>query len=153
MAESKTGKPDYPYTVYNFKILVENEDIGGFSECSGLTTDTDVIEYRTGIDPFLSVRKLPGLRKYTNIVLKRGFTTSDYLWVWRKKVLEPKKGEVYRRSGQIVLLGEDKEEVLRWRFYDSFPSKLEGPTLNAKNNEIAVETLELVVERLEFDNQ
>src|SRR6185369_8578827 len=113
------------------------------SECSGLTMDTDVIEYRTGVDPFLSVRKLPGLRKYTNIVLKRGFTTSDYLWVWRKMVIEPKKGEVYRRSGQIVLLGEDKEEVLRWKFYDAFPSKLEGPGLNAKNNEVAIETLEL----------
>lgn len=153
MAESKTGKPDYPYTVYNFKILVENADIGGFSECSGLTSDTDVIEYRTGVDPFLSVRKLPGMRKFTNIVLKRGFTTSDYLWQWRKKVLEPKKGEVYRRSGQIVLLGEDKEEVLRWRFFDGFPSKLDGPALNAKTNEIAVETLELVIERLEFDNK
>ena len=84
------------------EILPKNV-VAAFSECSGLTMDNDVIEYRTGTDPFLSVRKLPGLRKYTNIVLKRGFTTSDYLWQWRKMVIEPKKGDVYRRSGQIVL--------------------------------------------------
>lgn len=153
MAEGKTGKPDYPYTVYNFKVMVANQEVGGFSECTGLTSDNDTIEYRTGVDPFLSVRKLPGLRKYTNVVLKRGFTKDDYLWVWRKEVIEPKPGKKYRRDGMIVLLGEDKEEAIRWKFYDAYPSKLEGPALNAKNNEVAVETLELVVERLEFENK
>ena len=126
MADNKTGTPDYPFTVYNFKVMVANQEIGGFSECSGLTMDTDVIEYRTGIDKFLSVRKLPGMRKFTNIVLKRGFTKSDYLWLWRKDVLEPKKGTKYRRDGQIVLLGEDGvEEVLRWQFFDAFPASIQ----------------------------
>ena len=65
----------------------------------------------------------------------------------RKTVLD---GKTERRSGAIVLLSEDKKPVLRWEFYEGWPSKLEGPSLNAKNNEIAIESMEIAVERLEF---
>ena len=139
----------YPFTVYNFQVFIGTADAGGFSECTGLTSDTDTIEYRTGTDQFLSVRKLPGMRKFSNIVLKRGFTRDDYLWKWRSSVLDP-TGE-YRRDGQIILVGEDKKPALKWSFFHAYPSKLEGPAFNAKNNEIAIETLELVVERWQFE--
>ena len=146
-----SSEPLYPFTVYNFQVLIGTTDVGGFSECTGLTSDTDTIEYRTGTDPFLSVRKLPGMRKFSNIVLKRGFTKDLYLWTWRQRVLEPKPDDKYRQDGQIILVGEDKKAALKWSFFDAYPSKLEGPAFNAKNNEIAIETLELVVERWQFE--
>ena len=108
--------------------------------------ETDVIEYRTGNEDH-TVRKLPGLKKFTNLVLKRGFMKDAAAWEWRKKVLD---GLTERRSGSISLLGEDKKPVLQWTFYGGWPTKLEGPSLNAKNNEFAVETLELAIEKLEF---
>jgi phage tail-like protein len=141
-----TGDPAYPYTVFNFKVTVDDKEVGGFSECSGLNMETDVVEYRTGADDH-AMRKLPGLKKFTNITLKRGFTKDTYLFDWRKTVLD---GKTVRRSGAIELLGEDHTTVLRWNFYAAWPAKLEGPSLNAKNNEVAIETLELAVERLEF---
>ena len=60
------------------------------------------------------------------------------------------KQKCRRGSGAIVLLSEDKKPVLRWEFFEAWPAKLDGPSLNAKNNEVAIETLELVVEKLEF---
>lgn len=145
---AETADAGYPFTAFNFQVFVDDKDVGGFSECSGLNMETDVIEYRTGHDDH-SMHKIPGLKKFTNIILKRGFTKDNYLYTWRKTVLDGKTTG-NRRSGAIVLLGEDKKPVLRWEFYEAWPAKLEGPSLNAKNNEIAIETLELAVERLEF---
>ena len=136
-----------PYGAFNFLVEIDGVTAGGFSECSGLSTETDVIEYREGGDRG-GVRKLPGLTKYSNIVLKRGITTSRDLWNWRRVVIN---GGIDRRSGRIVLLGEDRNPVANFRFIEGWPSKWEGPKLNAKANEVAIETLEIAHEGLEFE--
>lgn len=141
-----TGDRNDPYSAFNFVIEIEGMSVAGFSECSGLTMETDPIEYRDGNED-ITVRKLPGLRKYTNISLKRGFTDSKELWDWRKTVMD---GKTERRSGSIVLLNEAREEALRWNFREGWPSKLEGATFNAKNNEVAIESLEIVIEDLQM---
>lgn len=69
----------------------------------------DVIEYRNG-DEDTTVRKLPGLKKFTNITLKRGYTDNKDLWNWRKTVMD---GKMERRSGSVVLLNEAREPALR----------------------------------------
>lgn len=134
-----------PYLQINFVIEIEGKK-AGFAECSGLTTDTDVVEYREGTDPHY-VRKLPGLRKVTNIVLKRGFTQDKSLYDWRKTVLD---GKTERKNGSIVLRDEAGKDVLRWNFFEGWPVKWEGPALNAETNEVAIETLEIALERLEL---
>ncbi len=139
---------EYPFASYNFQVTIDNLNIlAGFSECSGLTMDNDVIEYRAGSD-LPHMLKLPGMRKFTNIVLKRGFTKDKSLYEWRKMVIDSDKP--YRFSGQITLLGEDRKPALIWSFTNGWPNKLEGPSLNAKNSEVAIESLEIVVETLTF---
>jgi phage tail-like protein len=59
-------------------------------------------------------------------------------------------GQTERKSGSIVLLDENRQEALRWNFMQGWPSKWEGPTFNAKNSEVAIETLEIAVESLEL---
>ena len=63
----------YPFTAFNFQVFVDDKEVGGFSECSGLNMETDVVEYRTGKDDH-HMKKVPGIKKFTNITLKRGFT-------------------------------------------------------------------------------
>jgi phage tail-like protein len=143
----ETANPGYPFTVFNFRVYVDDKEVGGFSECGGLNMETDLIEYRTGKDePWMG--KQPGLKKFTAVTLKRGFTKDTFLYDWRKSVID---GKTQRRSGAVELLGEDKTPVLRWNFFEAWPTKLEGPALNAKNNEVAIETMELAVERLQFE--
>ena len=139
-----TGDRNDPYSAFNFILEIDGVDAAGFSECSGLTTETDIIEYRNG-DEDITVRKLPGLKKFTNIALKRGYTQNKALWEWRKTVLE---GKTERKSGAIVLLDEAREVALRWTFREGWLNKWEGPSFNAKNNEVAVESLEIAVEGL-----
>jgi phage tail-like protein len=141
-----TGDRVDPYSAFNFTVEIDGVTQAGFSEVSGLDTENDVVEYRTG-NIENRVTKLPGLKKYPNIVLKRGFTKDLALWDWRKKVMD---GKTERRSGAIVLHNEAREVALRWNFTEGWPSKWQGPAMNAKNNEVAIETLEIAHEHLEL---
>ncbi len=135
-----------PYAQYNFLVEIDGVARAGFTEVGGLTTEQDAIDYRDGNET-ATVRKLPGLRKYSNITLKRGFTQDKELWQWRKTTID---GLTERRSGSIVLLDEARNEVLRWNFREGWIIKWEGPALKATANEIAIESLEIVHEGLEL---
>lgn len=140
-----TGERDDPFSGFNFLVEIDGVSTAGFSEVSGITIETDPIEYRNG-NEITHVRKLPGLQKYGNITLKRGFTKDTTLYDWRKTVVD---GRTERHSGSITLLNEAREPVVRWNFSQAWPRKLDGPSFNAKNNEVAIETLEIVAELVE----
>jgi phage tail-like protein len=143
---------DDPYTGYNFLVDVVGLDSGsaqaGFSEVSGLGAELAVVEYRDGNDKVNSVRKLPGVVKYPNIVLKRGVTGDLTLWQWIQQAIQ---GNVQRVDGRIVLLDETRNAVVTWKFRRAWPCRYEGPTLAAKGNQVAIETLEICHEGLEIE--
>lgn len=143
-----SGQRNDPYGQFNFLIEIDGVIQGGFNEASGLTTDTNVIEYREGNEQHGTTRKLPGLIKYNNIVLKRGWTDNRALWEWRKKVID---GQTSRTTGTITLMNEARQPALRWTFREGWPSKWEGPALNAKTSEVAIETLEIAHEGLQLE--
>jgi phage tail-like protein len=134
-----------PYRNFNFLVEIEGITQAGFSDCTGFDVTVEPIEYREG-GQVTSPRKLPGMAKYGNITLKRGITDSAELYEWFRDV---STGVIERRSGSIVLLDLEGQEKLRWNFFDAWPTKWDAPDFSAKGNEIAIETLELVVERLE----
>lgn len=145
----QTGTRNDPFRSFNFLVEIDGLKPSGFSEVSGLSGENEAVEYRNG-DEITHVRKLPGLTKYGNITLKRGFTDgAKELWQWRKLVID---GKTDRRSGSITLLNEARDPAMRWVFREAWPRKLDGPSFNAKNNEVAIESLELVVEVLEVDD-
>ena len=140
-----------PYGQFNFEVEIDGVGTFGFSEVSGLTTDTNIIEYREGneiADGESTTRKLPGLIKYNNIVLKRGFTKDLSAYNWRLKVI---RGHTSRASGSITLLDEGRSPVLRWTFREGWPSKWEGPALNGKTSEVAIESMEIAHEGLTME--
>jgi phage tail-like protein len=142
-----SNKRNDPYKAFNFIVEIDNIATAGFSECSGLTSETTVIEYREGGDNS-SVRKLPGLTKFSNITLKRGLTANRDLWKWRENIVN---GTADRRDIAIVLLDDSRAEIARFLVFNAWPCKWVGPTLNAKGNDIAIEELELAHERLELE--
>jgi phage tail-like protein len=82
--------------------------------------------------------------------LKRGISGDIDFWNW---ILAGMQGKVKRAEGSIVLLDEKRQEVLRWNFRRGWPCKFTGPGLNATNNEIAMETVEICHEGLTVDGQ
>ena len=139
---------DNPYLNFNFLVDIGLGDELGFSEVEVPSGEIEVIEYREGSDRVNTVRKLPGLAKYPDVTLKRGITCRTDLFEWWKSVRD---GQVQRRNVTITLLDEQRQAVLRWHLRDAFPVKIEGPSLNASGNEVAIETLELAHEGLEIE--
>src|SRR5688572_25162394 len=123
-----TGKRNDPFRTFNFRIEIDGLSVGAFSEVAGLSSEGDAIEYREGTDIPLTVRKLVGLRKYTNITLKRGYTQNTELWDWYSNIVN---GIPDRRNGSVILVDEERRDVMRWNFENGWINKLEGPALKA----------------------
>jgi phage tail-like protein len=146
---------DDPYPSFNFEVVVtgisnDGKAVkGSFMEVAGLGVEMTPIEYRNGSEN-ITVRKLAGLMKFTNITLKWGITGDLIFWNW---VVNGMKGLVQRAPVAVVLLDENRNEVMRWNFTRCWPCKWTGPGMNAKNNEIAIETLEICHEGLAVDGQ
>lgn len=142
------GDRNDPYRGYNYRVEIDNAAVAGFSEASGLSFNIDPVEYREGTDVNMHVRKLTGLRKFSNITLKRGYTDNRELWNW---YLTGLNGAVERRNGAIILQDEDRAAVLRWNFEAGWITKYESSNLSASNNDVLIETIEICVERVEIE--
>ena len=91
----------YPLPVFHFIVSWGGSRIG-FTEVSGLTQENQAIEYRDGAFPEYSSIKMPGLRKFSNITLKRGIVASDNdFFKWLSTI---KMNTVERRDVVISLL-------------------------------------------------
>ena len=119
--------------------------VGGFKSVSGMDSETEIIEFKQGND--MVVRKKPGRTTYANIVLERGYTATDDLWQWRKNIED---GKIDRRSGSIIILDNDGQtEVARYNFYEGWPCKWYVPDMDADKSSMAIEKVELAVEKIE----
>jgi phage tail-like protein len=134
-----------PFRNFNFRLEIDNLPVAAFSDVSGLTTEGDSVDYRTGVDIPLTPRKLPGLRRYGPITLKRGMVNDASLWDWYATI---STGGKDRRNGSVILMDEQRNDVLRWNFENAWPNKIEGPSLTAKGNEVGVESVQLIVESI-----
>jgi phage tail-like protein len=140
---AQTGARVDPYRNFNFLVELEGIAVASFTDCSGLGATTEVIDFREGGDN-TTVRKLPGKTSYADITLKWGLTNTRVLWDWRYQIIE---GNVVRKNGSIVVFDlTNHVEVVRWNFFNAWPTKWEGPAFNAKGTEIAIETLVLANE-------
>ena len=66
----------WPLPKFHFKLEVDDLE-ANFQEISGMDAEVDVIEYRHGDSPEFSTIKMPGLRKSSDISLKKGTFTGD----------------------------------------------------------------------------
>lgn len=139
------------YGSYNFLLEIAGITpdartiIGGFRSVSGMESQTEVIEFKQGND--IVVRKKPGRTTYSNIVLERGFTATDDLWQWRKNIED---GVIDRRSGTVTILDQDHRTIVQqYNFYEAWPCKWKVPETNSDASGMAIETIELAVERIE----
>jgi phage tail-like protein len=127
---------------FNFRVEIDGITRAAFHDVTGFDSTIDVIEHREGGDN-LTPRKLPGMTKHANIVLKWGLATDRQLYDWHIAAVD---GDVQRKNGSIVLLDRRGQEVMRWNFFAAWPSKWDGPDLNAEGNDVAIQTLELTHE-------
>lgn len=139
------------FGAYNFLLEIQgiiNDNkiiVGGFKSMSGMDSETEIIEFKQGNDTI--VRKKPGRTTYANIVLERGYTATDDLWQWRQNI---ENGKIDRRSGSVIVLDQDGQtEVARYNFYEGWPCKWYVPDMSADSSAMAIEKIEIAVEKVE----
>jgi phage tail-like protein len=154
-----SARENDPLSVFNFYLsLVDspvlsdalvsppaNYQVAGFSECTGLEATVEVIDYKEGgVNDY--VHKFPTRASFGNITLKRGvISLSDQLWDWHRDFV---LGNGRRKDGLIYLLNEAKSPAKVWKFKRGIPTKWVGPSLNASQGAVAIESLEIAHEGL-----
>ena len=113
---------------------------GEFREAKGLGADLEVMPYAEGGNNGF-VRQLPVRHSWSRIVLQRGVVSTPVLWNWYQLGLTQSLGA--RRDGSILLLRPDGSKLMAWNFKGGLAAKWGGPELNAMDNAIAIETLEI----------
>ena len=139
---AKNPKPAFQFTVEWGGQRV------GFCEVSGLPQKSKAIESRDASFLKHTSTKVPGLRKFSNITLKRGIVRANneffnWLSMGRQRAVES-------RDLVISLLNEQQRPIMVWKVHNALPVKVEAPSLQAKGNEVAIESIELAHEGFEL---
>lgn len=132
----------YPHGRFRYKVEIDGLDAGGFSEVSGFDLSIDVMEYREG-DGVQTPMKMPGLRRYSNIVLKQGLADSMVLYDWITTAVD---GAVERKTITITLLDEEESPAASWQVINAWPTRYTAPDFDANASEVAIESLEIAHE-------
>jgi phage tail-like protein len=123
--------------------LVANP-LAGFSECSGLemTLETDdcIEGGRNG-----AVLKFPKRVRHGEITLRKGVTKNTELFDWFAGFM---LGNGKRKDGVITLRDATGRPQVVWRFARGLPTKYAGPTLNALQSAVAIESISITHEGL-----
>lgn len=132
-----------------FSIEFQGQVAGAFRECEGLGSSNEVVEYKaSGEKGEFVIKKVPGRLIWNNIVLKRGITDSMDMWKWRKLVEQGNVNSA-RKNGTITMYNTNGTAIAKWNFINAWPSRITGPSVNASENSVAIEELELTHEGYE----
>ncbi|MDR0757630.1 MAG: phage tail protein [Tannerella sp.] len=141
----------WPLPKFYFKVAVDTDLAEAtFQEVTGLEMEAQVIEYRHGSSPDFSTIKMPGIKKYGDVTLKKGvFVKDNKFFDWFNKI---KMNTITRQTVTISLLDEAGDPTMVWTLANAWPSKITAPDLKSDSNEVAIETLVIAHEGLTIAN-
>jgi phage tail-like protein len=126
--------------------LVPYVAAGAFQEVRGLGADLEVFAYAEGgVNAF--VHQLPVRHTWTRIGLRRGLVRDASLFSWYQAGLTQSLGA--RRDGSILLVTPAGVPAVAWTFRAGIAVKWTGPELNAMQNAVAIEALEIAHQGIE----
>jgi phage tail-like protein len=147
MAETgkEQSKTTWPLVKFQFSVKIGDKE-AFFQEVTGLSAEIQQIEYRQGNSKEFSTVKMPGIKKFGNITLKKGIFKDDKgFWDLYKQVT---MNTFERKSIAISLLDEKNEVAMSWTLANAFPVKITVTDMKSDANEPAVESMELAHEGL-----
>lgn len=135
----------WPLPKFSFKVQWDSQEMS-FQEVSGLDIEAQPIEYRAGNSKEFSVVKMPGLKKFSDVTMKKGMFKGDKaFWDWFGEI---KMNTIKRKPVVITLQDEGGNAAVVWTLANAWPTKITGTDLKAQGNEVAIETIVIVHEGL-----
>ena len=147
---SKQSKSVWPLPKYYFQVKWDKNEMK-FQEISGLDVEAQPIEYRHGDSKEFSTIKMPGIKKSSNVTMKKGIFKSDNkFWDWFNQI---KMNTIKRIPVTISLLDEEGKPTMVWTLANAWPTKITGTDLKSDGNEVAVESIEIAHEGIKIENK
>lgn len=141
MATSPGGY--YPPVGFHFKVEfvgIGNDNDIRFQSVSGLSIEYDSESFKEGGENRFE-HKLPLRTKYADLSLKRGMLTDSKVIEWCMKAFVNREFKPVQVN--VILLNEKHEPLKRWEVIDAWPKKWSVSDLNAQENSVVIETLDL----------
>ena len=139
----------WPMPKFHFQVKWGEQEMS-FQEVTGLDAQSEEIKYRVGNSPIYSVIKMPGLIKYSNVTMKKGiFKGDNKFWDWFSKI---KMNTIERITVTISLLDETDTPTMTWTLKNAWPTKISTDGMKSDDNNVAIESIEIVHEGLEITN-
>jgi phage tail-like protein len=151
MAEYRWQHANFHFAV-SFSGIDRNHIDAGFQSVTGLDVQIQPETIKEGGENGFE-HVIPGRRKYTDLVLKRGILTGkegSLIFEWCKDAFE--KGIVRPVNLDVILLNEEHQPLMKWNVVHAWPKSWKTNELNAERGEVLIETLELAYNRFEFSN-
>ncbi|MDB5115350.1 MAG: phage tail protein [Mucilaginibacter sp.] len=140
----------WPLPKFYFSVDIGTQTNIMFQEVSGLDTESQIIEYRHGDDATFSTVKMPGVQKFSNVIMKKGIFKGDSsFWDWFSQI---KMNTIKRETVTIKLLDESGNPTMIWTLANAWPTKITGTDLKSSGNEVAIEALEIAHEGITIGN-
>lgn len=146
---SKQSSNIWPLPKFYFQVQW-GENSMSFQEISGLDVEAQTIEYRHGDSPVFSAIKMPGIKKYGNVTMKKGVFKGDNQFF--DLLNQIKTNTIKRVPVTISLLDEIGKATMVWTLHNAWPTKITGTDLKSDGNEVAIETIEIAHEGLSIAN-
>ncbi len=134
----------YPPVAFHFSVDFEGAKAdASFAEVSGISTEVATEELIEGGENRFKHR-LPSTITHPNLVLKRGLALKQSKLVkWVQDMGQVGiTDNISLKKIEVTLLDESAEPLMTWSFTGVYPLKHEIAALNAKSNEVLIETLE-----------
>ena len=165
MAKYDNGSGLYsPLTKKNFLVKVDGVNgVATFHEARGLEVVRDAIELRQD-KAFSVVPVIPGLVKYGNVTLKKGYNINIEFYQWMHECSCANREEMPRKNVSIELIDinegtlstaaesstGDMEKI--WVLKNAWVTEYTAPDFSATADEVVLESIELVYEELMIPN-
>lgn len=142
----ETRKVD-PVSKFRFEVVSASLK-GGFSKVTGIKEEIAVEDKRNGTEP-LYTRKMKGEVKGGQLTLERGVVKDfDLFRRWYARARSGK--QAYREIVEIQVKDEEDNIVRRLKAIEAWPISYEISDLDAKASDVAVETITLVFDWIQF---
>ncbi len=138
---------DQPFIAFRFDLRFDAVSLGGFSECTGLSLDFPSMDYAEGGRNGATL-KFPTRANQSNVTLKTWCRQSPLMGLVCQRTA--RQARIRRTASIVVLDAAGQKPTMIFELTRAFPIKWSGPDLNALQNNLAVESLELCHEGLNW---
>lgn len=137
------------FQAYRFRVEVNGAKVGGFTQFSGIKTEVQTIQVRSGNDIRGVQEYVPVLTRYAPVTLSKGVIRDNAFLEW---LLTASAGPFAGMTGgnmyrtlDVIAVGADGSDGVRWSLIDALPIGYEITPMDGMRNEVLTESMTFAI--------